>query len=193
MKKIFSLLAVAAMFAGITTSCSDNLAQKIDGTWETELSDTDFATFTFNYDQNALNGNGTFTEEHACPPFDYQLDEDTSVNVSYSSTINGIYRVDGTDLYTTYDLSTFEVTIEGLDMGFGDWQNDPDYDESDKAEIREIIDTISEYLAQAFKESLLEAYKADNDEGAPYVDLKVKENSITFKTSDVGTTTLTRK
>ena len=193
MKKILSFLAVTAVFTTITTSCTDNLAQKIDGTWETDLSDSDFATFTFNYDENALNGNGTFTEEHACPPFDFQLDDETSVNVSYSSTIDGVYRVDGTDLYTTYDLSTFKVTIEDLDMGFGDWQNDPDYTESDKAEIRDIINTITEYLAESFKESLLEAYKSDNDEGAPYVNLKVKENSITFGTSDVGTTTLTRK
>lgn len=187
---VMALLLCMAM-----SSCNDSdLAEALKGTWlsdEMEFTESDGSKFVqqtyyeFTKTDDVIDGgkfyeevSGTFTAG----------DEGLVLTGTVVSRVTGTWDVTMGELYLTYDLSSLTVDVDDASASLAD---DADEDaqwafmdaqasgEFDKASLKK------ELRNMAYGD-LKSQYQTENDEDDPYSDLKVEDNVMSFKTSDIG-------
>lgn len=202
--KLIGRLSAYAVLCTLLVSCDDNrLARELNGTWRGSVStsyddqsqerQTIFATFL--YDKDGDTDGGTLVEERKIKMTNMDLDDYTADAV-YHSRIEGTWEVIWGDSYIYYDVSSLQVTVNEKEVNIH-WQS-----------ISQPFNALSDFLSYGYNvktdltrqlqknaySELFKSYKEDaaQAEDAPYVDLKVNGNSMSYETSDVGQLTFTR-
>lgn len=206
-KHLFFFLFTMTCF--ILSSCEDaKLAKAVDGKWEANITLKDeYGTpytqrqiYDFKYQESDDKDGGIVTESTITS----MTEEVDDIEVSYTatSTIKGEWEVIFGDLYFTYNLSTLDVAITNVDYQLSenaDFSTKMDYAEAAIGMAllgQELInkDELTEDIRKNAYQSFYEDYESSNNEGdgSYYEDLKIGNNAMSFKTSDIGRMELKR-
>lgn len=206
-KHLFFFLFTMTCF--ILSSCEDaKLAKAVDGKWEANITLKDeYGTpytqrqiYDFKYQESDDKDGGIVTESTITS----MTEEVDDIEVSYTttSTIKGEWEVIFGDLYFTYNLSTLDVAITNVDYQLSenaDFSTKMDYAEAAIGMAllgQELInkDELTEDIRKNAYQSFYEDYESSNNEGdgSYYEDLKIGNNVMSFKTSDIGRMELKR-
>lgn len=209
MTKKYLFFFLFTMTCFILSSCEDaKLAKAVDGKWEANITLKDeYGTpytqrqiYDFKY-QESNDKNGGIVTESTITSMTEEVD-DIEVSYTATSTIKGEWEVIFGDLYFTYNLSTLDVAITNVDYQLSenaDFSTKMDYAEAAIGMAllgQELInkDELTEDIRKNAYQSFYEDYESSNNEGdgSYYEDLKIGNNVMSFKTSDIGRMELKR-
>lgn len=174
-------------------SCNDaELAKLVEGTWHTTLNmkEEDGTPYTveqinkFTYVDSDIKDGGTFVERLVTTR--EENIEDVLINYTVVSTISGEWEVLAGDLHMVYNLSSLDVSVQGVDYGLS---KNADFDTRlayagvemlgliDKDEIRK------EVYKEAYKDhqDLYKQFNKDEEGGKGYINLKIEGDVMSYE------------
>jgi hypothetical protein len=162
------------------SSCNDKqLARDAVGTWKMEIETEDGIEETY----FVFHEDGTL--EETCYFHQTETEDDFSVVINYKSTIQGTWKVFWDDLELSHELSSLDVTYVGMEF--------PGYSQMEEDIASAFADAFSEDEIESDKNDLIEVLQEYYGEDSRFLNLQIKDNTMSMETSDVGVVQLEKQ
>lgn len=201
------LFALPCLLTMLTmSSCDDNkLAKQLNGTWQCKATLSNAETSEgegiekqtvyqqFKYVESNTEDGGTMKEYRDAEVKEVDLD-DMTMDASYRVYVEGKWEIIAGDLYIYYNVSSLKLGLDADDITLHD--DDGTVRLSSYAYIlgKTTVDGLVEEMRQELYKEMKSQYCEDaaKADSAPYQDLKVSADAMSYKTSDLGTMHFTK-
>lgn len=197
-RKQFLSIFLVSVTAVLLTSCTDQrLSKEIEGTWKGSMvianddQSREQQTIYDKYDYVGKGNEGKLTEVIVSNIKDIDLDEAT-MDVGYQSYIEGTWKIDDGQLYTSYDVTTLKVKVDENKVKVR-WNSflgvlSDMYEKYGglifgNSTQKEIVDEIQKKIYK----TMFHQYQDDESDEASYPELTIENGNMSYKTSDAGT------